>query len=150
LKTGTTDLAGRCLVATATRDGRTMVVVELDAPNIYATATELLDRGFSIPPSEEAAMEHLPSVVPDAALTPQPTTTIEQTAAPAAATVRGTKPSSGLDLNSPMVAILVALLGGLPLLLLVRRRGQRREAMAAAARQPPDQDAAHPPRTPVG
>ena len=36
LKTGLTDAAGRCLVAAATRDGRTMLAVLFDAPDMYA------------------------------------------------------------------------------------------------------------------
>lgn len=47
VKTGWTEEAGRCLVASATRDGWQLVVVVLDAPEMWTDATELLDWGFS-------------------------------------------------------------------------------------------------------
>ncbi len=47
LKTGYTDAAGRCLVATARRGSRRLGVVLLDSPDPGAQATRLLDRGFS-------------------------------------------------------------------------------------------------------
>ena len=72
MKTGGTDLAGRTLVASATRDGRTMLAVVFDAPNIYVSAAELLDQGFATPVSAQDGLVHLPDVVPDAALDPSP------------------------------------------------------------------------------
>jgi serine-type D-Ala-D-Ala carboxypeptidase (penicillin-binding protein 5/6) len=47
VKTGWTTLAGHCLVASATRRGRTIIVVLLNAPNVYRDARRLLDLGFS-------------------------------------------------------------------------------------------------------
>jgi len=46
LKTGFTDAAGRCLVATAERDGVRLGVVVLHSPNPGTQAKQLLDRGF--------------------------------------------------------------------------------------------------------
>jgi len=46
LKTGFTDAAGRCLVATAERDGVRLGVVVLNSPNPATQARQLLDRGF--------------------------------------------------------------------------------------------------------
>jgi len=46
VKTGWTTLAGHCLVASATRDGRTIVAVVLGDPNAPADARRLLDLGF--------------------------------------------------------------------------------------------------------
>jgi D-alanyl-D-alanine carboxypeptidase len=46
VKTGWTTLAGHCLVASATRGGRTVVAVVLDDPNAPADARRLLDLGF--------------------------------------------------------------------------------------------------------
>jgi D-alanyl-D-alanine carboxypeptidase (penicillin-binding protein 5/6) len=46
LKTGFTDAAGRCLVATAERDGVRLGVVVLHSPNPGTQARQLLDRGF--------------------------------------------------------------------------------------------------------
>jgi serine-type D-Ala-D-Ala carboxypeptidase (penicillin-binding protein 5/6) len=47
LKTGYTDAAGRCLVATVRRGSRRIGIVLLDSPDPGAQATRLLDRGFS-------------------------------------------------------------------------------------------------------
>ena len=51
LKTGLTDDAGGCIVATATRDGRHLIAVVLNATlHSAADATVLLNYGFSIKP----------------------------------------------------------------------------------------------------
>jgi D-alanyl-D-alanine carboxypeptidase len=49
VKTGWTTLAGHCLVASATRGGRTIVAVVLNDPNAPADARRLLDLGFRTP-----------------------------------------------------------------------------------------------------
>ena len=46
LKTGYTDAAGRCLVATARRGPVKLGVVLLDSPDPGKQAMQLLDRGF--------------------------------------------------------------------------------------------------------
>jgi D-alanyl-D-alanine carboxypeptidase len=46
LKTGYTELAGKCLVATAERDGVRLGVVLLDSANPATQASELLNQGF--------------------------------------------------------------------------------------------------------
>ncbi|RKD25660.1 hypothetical protein BEP19_01585 [Ammoniphilus oxalaticus] len=46
VKTGYTKLAGRCLVSSATRDGRQLAVVTLNAPNDWEDHTNLLNYGF--------------------------------------------------------------------------------------------------------
>jgi len=47
VKTGYTHESDPCLVASATRHGRTLVAVLLDDPNMYADATRLLNFGFA-------------------------------------------------------------------------------------------------------
>jgi serine-type D-Ala-D-Ala carboxypeptidase (penicillin-binding protein 5/6) len=47
VKTGYTAASGWCLVASATRHGRTLIAVVLDSGNMYADAKKLLDLGFS-------------------------------------------------------------------------------------------------------
>src|SRR2546421_393018 len=47
LKTGWTGHAGGCLIATATRDGRHLLVVLLASARIFAEAAALLDYGFA-------------------------------------------------------------------------------------------------------
>ena len=52
LKTGLTDNAGGCIVATATRQGRHLIAVVLNATGVSAAdATVLLDYGFSVHPT---------------------------------------------------------------------------------------------------
>jgi D-alanyl-D-alanine carboxypeptidase (penicillin-binding protein 5/6) len=47
MKTAFTDDAGQCMVATATRAGRHLVVVVLDSDVFFTDAVKLLDYGFS-------------------------------------------------------------------------------------------------------
>ena len=47
VKTGYTSESGWCLVATATRQGRRLIAVALDSPNLYGDAKHLLNLGFS-------------------------------------------------------------------------------------------------------
>jgi D-alanyl-D-alanine carboxypeptidase (penicillin-binding protein 5/6) len=46
VKTGYTHKAGPCLVASATRNGHTLIAVVLNSSNMYADATRLLNLGF--------------------------------------------------------------------------------------------------------
>lgn len=46
VKTGTAVRAGKCLIASATRDGRRLIAVILHSPNRYGDAVKLLDYGF--------------------------------------------------------------------------------------------------------
>lgn len=46
VKTGTTNAAGKCLVAAATKDGRQLIAVVLHAPNRFGDAQRLLEWGF--------------------------------------------------------------------------------------------------------
>lgn len=50
LKTGWTGHAGGCLIATAARDGRHLLVVVLASPRLFDEAAALLDYGFANPP----------------------------------------------------------------------------------------------------
>lgn len=47
LKTGWTGRAGGCLIATASRGGRHLLVVVMGSPNIFHEAASLLDYGFA-------------------------------------------------------------------------------------------------------
>jgi D-alanyl-D-alanine carboxypeptidase (penicillin-binding protein 5/6) len=47
VKTGYTEAAGRCLVATVRRDGRHLGIVLLDSPDPGRQAVRLFDRAFS-------------------------------------------------------------------------------------------------------
>lgn len=46
LKTGTTDMAGKCLMATAERDGRRLLAVALNSSDRYGDCMRLLDYGY--------------------------------------------------------------------------------------------------------
>jgi D-alanyl-D-alanine carboxypeptidase (penicillin-binding protein 5/6) len=47
VKTGTTNKAGYCLVASATRDGRRFIAVVLNSPDRWGEASRLLEYGFN-------------------------------------------------------------------------------------------------------
>jgi serine-type D-Ala-D-Ala carboxypeptidase (penicillin-binding protein 5/6) len=47
IKTGYTHAAGDCLAVSATHNGRTLIAVLLNDPNMYADATRLLNFGFA-------------------------------------------------------------------------------------------------------
>jgi D-alanyl-D-alanine carboxypeptidase (penicillin-binding protein 5/6) len=47
VKTGYTHKAGPCLVASATRNGTSLIAVVLDSPDVYGDAKRLLDLGFA-------------------------------------------------------------------------------------------------------
>ncbi|MGI8663962.1 MAG: D-alanyl-D-alanine carboxypeptidase family protein [Acidimicrobiales bacterium] len=117
MKTGTTDKAGSTFVGSASRGGRTMLVVELDAPDPYATAAQLLDQGFATRVELESKADALPAVVRDASV---PTTAPVPTAMAAGRNAPGGSQSDRVDSNSAPVAVAV-LLAGLLALAFVRR-----------------------------
>jgi D-alanyl-D-alanine carboxypeptidase len=63
VKTGFTDTAGDCLMAAATRNGRTMLAVVMNGYNPTATAIDLLNQGFATPVASEPATDRLPPPV---------------------------------------------------------------------------------------
>jgi len=62
LKTGYTALAGHTFVGTATRDGRTMISVVLNADDTYGIASKLMDKGFATPAAAPGPGAVLPPV----------------------------------------------------------------------------------------
>jgi D-alanyl-D-alanine carboxypeptidase (penicillin-binding protein 5/6) len=62
LKTGFTKAAGRSVMVSATREGRSMLVVLLDTPGMWDVAPRLLDYGFSLPIQQQPIVDRLPSV----------------------------------------------------------------------------------------
>lgn len=139
LKTGYTDRAGHCLVATATRGGRTMLVVQVNALDPYAFAGWAMDRGFATPVTAQAGLDHLPDVVADASSETPPTTAPATTGAdPATGDVGGANEALGRApaapsgdeggrpwWDSPPVAVALLVVGGAPALLVLRRRAAR-------------------------
>jgi serine-type D-Ala-D-Ala carboxypeptidase (penicillin-binding protein 5/6) len=62
LKTGFTDRAGSCIMAAATRHGRTMLVVVMNGYNTTQSAVDLLNQGFATPVAAEPKKDRLPPV----------------------------------------------------------------------------------------
>lgn len=60
MKPGYTSKAKNTMVAAATRDGRTMIAVVMNADNPYALPAALMDRGFATPVSAQRSTDHLP------------------------------------------------------------------------------------------
>jgi D-alanyl-D-alanine carboxypeptidase (penicillin-binding protein 5/6) len=122
MKTGYTRSAGNTLIGAATRNGRTMISVVLNAVDAPGFSAQLLDQGFFVPVRLQGARGRLPPVaatlprVSDAA--PVPRQRVQVVAAPAPVERAG---ESALGRDLLLVAI-----GTLPALgILIRRR--RRE-----------------------
>jgi serine-type D-Ala-D-Ala carboxypeptidase (penicillin-binding protein 5/6) len=62
MKTGFTELADHTFVGTATRNGRTMIVVVLGTWDVYGWAAKFLDEGFATKPNAPGTGEVLPPV----------------------------------------------------------------------------------------
>jgi D-alanyl-D-alanine carboxypeptidase (penicillin-binding protein 5/6) len=60
IKTGFTDRAGSCIMAAATRKGRTMLAVVMNGYNTTATAMDLLNEGFAVLAGAELTKDRLP------------------------------------------------------------------------------------------
>ncbi|MDQ1521287.1 MAG: hypothetical protein QOI55_2360 [Actinomycetota bacterium] len=62
MKTGYTNLAGHTYVATATRNGRTLIAVILNTYDDYGWAAQYFDLGFATPVNAKGTGERLPAV----------------------------------------------------------------------------------------
>lgn len=62
LKTGFTNQAGHTLIASATRNGRTLIAVVLNTWDTYGWAAQLLDHGFAMAPTDKGTGQKLPPV----------------------------------------------------------------------------------------
>lgn len=133
LKTGLTDLAGRCFVGTATRDGRTMLVVLFDSPDIYLTAAELLDRGFAMPVGAQGGLDRLPDVVSDASSGAPAPGPVELGLRAVPAPWLTSRANAGIDLNSTPVALTLFVVGAAPALWVHMRLQRRMMTVPATA-----------------
>lgn len=124
LKPGYTRKAGSGLVLAARRSGRTLISVVLDAPDTYASAIGLLDRGFAMSP-DAATGDVLPPVhLPSSALAPVPAATPTSAPAITPAVGRATTRRHSVSLTNPAIALLAILPAGLAVS--ARRREIRR------------------------
>jgi serine-type D-Ala-D-Ala carboxypeptidase (penicillin-binding protein 5/6) len=136
VKTGWTVKAGHCLIAAARRNGRTMLSVVMDAPDMYATSAALLDQGFNTPVGTESTMTHLPPVPSDSPHAAKAKAKAKPKAKPKAAannSASNAVPSGAAALTTPVEAsarhsgrwgnLLINVIGAIALVLaLVRAR----------------------------
>jgi D-alanyl-D-alanine carboxypeptidase (penicillin-binding protein 5/6) len=128
LKTGFTERAGRTFVGAVRRDGRTMLIVLLDSPDIYFAAGALADAGFSVPIDAQGSLDVLPAVVAGAALDP-PVRIAGALDTRTGVLVPGdVGGDDGLHWNDAPVVAVLALVGLTPLVV-----GRRRHAVRSAA-----------------
>lgn len=141
MKTGYTKRSGHCLIAAATRDGRTLIAVVLDAVDTYGSVTAMLDRGFA---SRRGTGDTLPPV-PAARLALDPArraivggdgdgagldqSSLVAAGSPAAAT-------SGWPVPVIVVAVLLVAIAALRARVRVRRWLRRQRLKNARVRQP--------------
>ncbi len=101
MKTGYTKKAGRGLIAAATRNGRTQIVVVLNVVDMYGWAAQLLDAAFATPVPAHA--DRLPAIRPALRIAPAP---LVVTTSPKA--VIGTDPAVAAIDNPTDVEVAVA------------------------------------------
>jgi D-alanyl-D-alanine carboxypeptidase (penicillin-binding protein 5/6) len=128
IKTGYTKSAGDTYMAAATRDGRTMVAIVLQSPDIYRSAAFLLDLGFATPVAKESKVDRLPPVAtPVSAPTSTTPTSVTR---PASGRVAAAAPHhSGLWdrwLRDVVIAVAAALFALAVVVVVLRRRAVRR------------------------
>jgi D-alanyl-D-alanine carboxypeptidase (penicillin-binding protein 5/6) len=118
MKTGYTRGAGSTLIGAATRNGRTMISVVLNAVDAPRSSAQLLDRGFFVPVGLQGDRGRLPSIAtatPPVPVTVAPQQRVQVVAAPAPVVRESTV---GRDL-------LLITVGTLPALAIVTRRRRR-------------------------
>jgi D-alanyl-D-alanine carboxypeptidase (penicillin-binding protein 5/6) len=125
MKTGYTSGAGHTLIGSATRNGRTMISVVLNAVDPTGSSAALLDKGFLVPVTMQGAHGYLPPVasVTDPAPTPQPPPRREvQVASARQVTAPGAPNRHALTSGN----VLALSLGSAPALAIVGRRRRLR------------------------
>jgi D-alanyl-D-alanine carboxypeptidase (penicillin-binding protein 5/6) len=120
MKTGYTRGAGNTLIGAATRNGRTMISVVLNAVDAPRFSAQLLDQGFFVPVDLQGGRGHLPRVAnaaPPVSAPPQQRVQVVAAPTPVDASAAG-----GNTLGRDLVLIT---LGTLPALAIVARRRRR-------------------------
>jgi hypothetical protein len=125
VKTGFTERSGRCLIAAATRNGRTLIAVVVDVYDMYGFAAAQLDRGFALGPVHTGAQ-----------LPPVPAPRVAGREAPAARAAPDAPPvrtSFGERVRKNQDVLAVA--GGVLLLGYLAVRARRRQVWRQKARR---------------
>jgi serine-type D-Ala-D-Ala carboxypeptidase (penicillin-binding protein 5/6) len=125
MKTGYTKGAGHTLIGSATRDGRTMISVVLNAVDPPGSSARLLDAGFLLPVALQGARGYLPPVAsvahPAPSAPPPPPREVQ------VASARGvTAPGARNRRSTTSGNVLVLILGCAPALAIVGRRRRLR------------------------
>ena len=142
-KTGYTKRAGNSLLASAQRNGRTMVAVVMDTRDAYGFTSALFDRGFATPVADQKPLEHLPPLrLPTAAKVlpppaPAPPGTAAEEAAEPSPSITGVAPADAAPAPLPLETALAEtgeqapvplLIGGGTLLLVLLAGAGRSQA----------------------
>jgi D-alanyl-D-alanine carboxypeptidase len=125
MKTGYTTGAGHTLIGSATRNGRRMICVVLNAVDPNGSCAALLDKGFFVPVALQGGRGYLPPVasVADPGPTPPPGRDVQVASARPVAAPAASNPHSATAGN-----LLALSVGSMPALAIVgcRRRLRRR------------------------
>ena len=125
MKTGYTQGAGHTLIGSATRNGRTMIAVVLNAVDPNASATQLLDKGFQTPVAFEGGRGYLPRRASVAHLE-DPAASRPQQEVQVAAARDLAAPSNRRSIGRDLLLIAIGTLPALGIVLRRRRRGGAR------------------------
>jgi len=129
VKNGFTSVAGNCVAAAATRGGKTLIVVALNGPRIYDTASQLMDAGFATATIGSWRPDPLPSVQELPATRVDTGRSLNDAYTPATATPK----HGGHSLTKIFLAVLV-LAYVARVMQIKRRKRRRRRAMRARRR----------------
>lgn len=133
LKTGYTRAAGHTLIATAERDGRTLIAVVLGSDDHYGVARDLLNQGFATPSEAAGVGETLPEVA-------LPTGEAADEAAGASDEEAGGS-GGGIAWSTHLRRLLTGALGLLAVVVVLRRRAVKRRRARRLARRRAHEDA---------
>lgn len=117
VKTGYTDRAGHCLVAAATREGRTLATVVIDSPDPVGVATAHLDAAFAAGSDTPGTGD----ILPDPVVEPPPTSATSSTERARVAASPKAVPA-GPGTSRPVILVIVGLVASATVVVGVRRR----------------------------
>jgi serine-type D-Ala-D-Ala carboxypeptidase (penicillin-binding protein 5/6) len=127
VKNGYTSVAGNCVAAAATRGGKTLIVVVLNASHVYDSAARLMDAGFATSSIATWEPDPLPVAAEPASVDP-----IRERPAEKTIEVATAKHSGGGHSILPLIIVLILVLYGARVMQIRRRRILRRRARRRA------------------